>query len=186
MESDRFTRWRTRFTLRAANAVARLSRAPRKGASAPGSYDAVERVLVIELWNIGDVILAMPFLASLPSCFPRAKVTLLARTFAPELLDKSGLIDDFIPADLDWGYGWRLGWPHRVGRVWNIARELRRRKFDLVFSARQHARERVLVALSGAKRRVGFSFGVGDNALTDIVALPRSNRTSRCWSRASW
>src|SRR5258705_12838475 len=62
----------------------------------------IKSILVVELWNIGDVILAMPFLAQLRAAFPGAKITLLARPFAQELLEGSGLVDEFVSADLTW------------------------------------------------------------------------------------
>src|SRR5258705_2288404 len=60
------------------------------------------RILVIELWNIGDVVLAMPFLAQLRALFPRANVTMLAQPHARTILAGTGLVDDFIDTDLGW------------------------------------------------------------------------------------
>src|SRR5687768_5904928 len=71
-------------------------------ATAVGNHD-VRRILVVELWNIGDVVLLLPFLTQLREMFPGAAVTLLARPHARILLEGSGLVDEFIddedPAD---------------------------------------------------------------------------------------
>ncbi|HEX7595089.1 MAG TPA: hypothetical protein VF387_01975, partial [Gemmatimonadaceae bacterium] len=39
----------------------------------------IERVLVIEPWNIGDVVLATPLLIALRDQIPAARITMLAR-----------------------------------------------------------------------------------------------------------
>lgn len=134
----------------------------------------VSRILVIELWNIGDVILAMPFLARLRQIFPEASVTLLSRQFASDVLAGTGLVDDFIAADLAWAPADRVRLPRRVGRLLGAARALRRRKFDLAFSSRPHVRERVLMVLASADRRVGIAIGKADGLLTDPIPANRS------------
>src|SRR5882762_11436414 len=67
-----------------------------------GEHGKIERVLVIEPWNIGDVVLATPLLAKLRESFPNARIALLARGYARELLKDSGLVDEIIVADLPW------------------------------------------------------------------------------------
>ena len=114
------------------------------------------QILVIELWNIGDVILAMPFLAALRQHFPSSRIVLLSRGFARELLAGTGLVDEFLEAKLDWDDRNRGNFVLRLIRTIRTARVLRRRRFDLVFSARGHKRERILLALSGARQRVNL------------------------------
>src|ERR1700693_6502829 len=126
---------------------------------APLTPGAAKRILVVELWNIGDVILTLPFLAQLRAIFPEAEITLLAQRHAAEILAGTGLVDQFIEADLTWqlrrfnlfAYDW-------TGLV-RVTRMLRKRKFDLAFQCRPHVREYVLLALSGAPRRVGYARG---------------------------
>lgn len=161
---------RERLSVTGLNLFARIANrmgsqtAPRKSQD-----QKIARVLVLELWNIGDVILAMPFLAQIRRLFPRARVTLLARAFAPDLLGGTGLVDEFIVAELGWSHGSGDRLPNRIRNIWRVSRELRRKKFDIVFSSRLHIREHVLLALAGARRRVGFSFGGDDAALTDRI-----------------
>ena len=137
----------------------------------------VRRILVVELWNIGDVVLLLPFLTQLREMFPRASVTLLARPHARILLDGSGLVDEFIddeePAD-NWLSlnpflgGWR--------DLWRLRRRLRARNFDLAFQCRLHVREHVILAMSGARRRIGYAFGEGDRMLTDALEVGDPHR----------
>src|SRR4051812_38795881 len=93
--------FKKRLMLGALDLYARLTQ-PRGDAVGPASAQAIQRVLVIELWNIGDVILAMPFLAQLRASFPRAQVTMLARPHARTVLSGTGLVDEFIDTELGW------------------------------------------------------------------------------------
>lgn len=101
----------------------------------------VRQILVVELWNIGDVVLVLPFLAQLRAIFPGAAITLLARPHARVILEGTGLIDKFIddatPAD-NWLSlnpmlgGWR--------DLWRLRKRLREERFQLAFQCRLHAR----------------------------------------------
>lgn len=144
--------------------------------TAVGNHD-VRRILVVELWNIGDVVLLLPFLTQLRELFPDASVTLLARPHAKVLLEGTGLVDEFLddaaPAD-NWLSlnpllgGWR--------DLWVLRRQLRSRHLDLAFQCRLHVREHVILAMSGAKRRIGYAFGEGDRMLTDALEVGDPHR----------
>ena len=174
-ESQRIT-LSARLSGVAANAVARAARVFQRNRGSDVADRDVSRILVIELWNIGDVILAMPFLVALRARFPRAKIALLGRSFAPELLAGTGLVDEFILADLGWAPGHGARWLGRITAVWNVSRTLRRHHFDIAFSARRHRREHLLLSLSGARRRIGLSVDTADASLTDPVDIPAEGR----------
>ena len=154
--------------------VARLPEAPRLLASA----ESVQRILVIELWNIGDIVLAMPFLAQLRALFPAATITMLARPYARTVLEGTGLVDDFIDTELGWSERsvrhnpFAYHWTDLV----RIRRALKPRRFDLAFSSRMHVREHVVLVLSGTRRRVAFALGGGGRTLTDAIPVGDTNR----------
>jgi len=146
----------------------------------------LKRLLVVELWNIGDVILTMPFLAQLRAIFPDAETSLLARPYAAEILAGTGLVDHFIEADLTWkkenqrfnplAYDW--------GEIRRVVGALRTRKFDVAFQCRPHIREYALLALSGARRRVGWQRRGWDRALTDPISFADSDLQKKdAWLR---
>jgi ADP-heptose:LPS heptosyltransferase len=132
-----------------------------------------ERILVSELWHIGDVVIAMPFLMALREHFPGARITLLSKSHARETLADSGLVDDVIAFNLPWTFleedkrshgRWMLGIP-------GLVRRLRRERFDIAFDCSRDGRNHLLLFLSGAARRVGFAFGGGASLLTDAVPV---------------
>src|SRR6266545_1516795 len=157
--------------------AARLSRGSRRAATDVAGSD-VRRILVVELWNIGDVVLTMPFLAQLKVLFPRAKTTLLAQQHAKLLLEGTGLVDEFVEINLSSRDAWLTYNPfvYDWRELRRVRRELRERDFDLAFQCRTHIRERVLVALSGARRRVGFVFAARDRLLTDPITVDDPDR----------
>ncbi|MGK2963436.1 MAG: glycosyltransferase family 9 protein [Gemmatimonadaceae bacterium] len=138
--------------------------------------DPVDRVLVIELWNIGDVILTMPFLAQLRYVFPRARIALAAKSFADDLLSGTGLVDEIIVSDLSWRPSDSIGLRGKIFGLLQAGRALRALRFDIAFSGRDHLRERLLLGLSRARRRVAHSSSRGDSFLTDALPIASGPR----------
>jgi heptosyltransferase-2 len=131
--------------------------------------------LVIEPWNIGDVVLATPFLVELRRCLPDASVTILAQPHAAEILRGSDLVDEVLAYAIPWT---RQRGKYRLSRA--QAREfvqlqilLRRRRFDLTIDARGDIRSNLLAALTGAPRRIGYDSG-GGWMLTDALPFDQS------------
>ncbi len=141
---------------------------PRPATTAP-----VRNILVLEPWFIGDLVLATPILRALREKYPDARITLLGKQHAAELLENSGLVDDVIVFDLPWtaSGGTRKYDPRRYDLAqWKaLADDLRKRHFDLTIDARMDLRSNVVAFMSGAPRRVGFGFGGGSFLLTDAV-----------------
>jgi lipopolysaccharide heptosyltransferase II len=170
---------RKKIMLSALDLAARTtSRRSSAGSRSTAGPDRVQRILVVELWNIGDVVLLMPFLGRLRALFPRARVTLLGREHAKAILAGTGLVDEFVETDLGWtAESTRLNpLRYRWLELLRLRGELRKRNFDLAFSCRMHVREHLILALSGAHRRVAYSLGNGDRVLTDPIKVGEMNR----------
>src|SRR5688500_9048560 len=179
MAQSWFSTPKKRLMLAGLNLLARVGGRWLSGGAGPIQHpQARTRILVVELWNIGDVLLTMPFLAQLRVLFPGAEVTLLARPHARQLLAGTGLVDQFLETELGWtdarvrynpfAYDWR--------ELRRVRRQLRHREFDVAFQCRMHIREHFILALSGARRRVGYAFGGGDRVLTDPIPVEDPGR----------
>lgn len=141
------------------------------------NHDPVHGILVVELWNIGDVILAMPFLAQLRARFPGARITLLSAPHAELLLRGTGLVDEYVETTLGLGAeNERKGAVRKLAEIRRLSALLGKSDFDLAFQSRLHLREHVLLAESGAARTIGYSLGPGKSLLTDAVAVTDSDR----------
>jgi len=134
---------------------------------------APERILVSELWHIGDVVIAMPFLAALRALYPEAQITLLSKSHARDTLANTGLVDDVVAFDFPWTFldEDRRPTPKELLQIPAVIRQLRRAKFDLAFDCSRDGRNHLLLFLSGAARRIGFAFGGGDYLLTDALTV---------------
>ena len=148
--------------------LVRLTFPPQRPASR-----APERILVSELWHIGDVVIAMPFLAALRVLYPAAQITLLSKSHARDTLANTGLVDEVVSFDFPWTFLDEDRRPKlkELLQIPAVIRRLRRAKFDLAFDCSRDGRNHLLLFLSGAARRIGFAFGGGDYLLTDAVPV---------------
>ena len=129
-------------------------------------------VLVLEPWHIGDVVLATAFLDALRSALPDAKITVLGKSHAEELLRHSGLVDEMLVFDLPWTAKDGKYNPRRYEReaIRKLISRLRAARFDLTIDARMDLRSNLLTWLTKAPMRVGYAFGGGSFFLTHAVA----------------
>ncbi len=157
-----------------------------RGKRRPAPEGRPRRILVVELWGIGDVVLATPALAELRERFPGANISLLAKPHARELLDHSGLVDDVIAADFPWTAHtgkYALSRYHGA-KLMPVFRELRARRFDVSLDARRDVRSNFVTFLSGAARRIGYDFGGATGLLTDVVPSgPQDGHRIDDWMR---
>src|ERR1700694_5824894 len=147
----------------------------RRPSGAEGLPHSVERILVIEPWNIGDLILATPLLRDLRKRHPRAEICILAKSHARELLDRSGLVDEVIVCDLPWTADknkYRIS-GSVIKEMLRLVRMLRERHFDVTLDARMDIRSNLLAAMTGSAHRIGYDIGGGGWLLTDTLPSER-------------
>ncbi|HEY0944992.1 MAG TPA: glycosyltransferase family 9 protein [Opitutaceae bacterium] len=137
----------------------------------PTSSTARPRLLVSELWGLGDVVLALPFLQDASA---HADVTLLAKPHAGPLLHRFAPAVAHLPLVAPWtsfSGKYRLHrWPWRALRD-TVARLRSAPGFDLGVSARADPRDHALLALAGVRRKIGFP-RAGSRLLLDTPLLP--------------
>jgi heptosyltransferase-2 len=129
------------------------------------------RILVLESHLIGDQVLALPLLEALAAAYPQAELHVLANPWLQELVSPLPEHWVFHPCWIPWS-----SYDHRW-RTWRALcqtiRSLRRLQFDLALDVRGDLRNLVLLAATGAVRRVGFGAVSGGRAfLTDSLEAP--------------
>jgi heptosyltransferase-2 len=136
--------------------------------------EAVRNILVMEYWNLGDVVMQSPFLINLRNQYPNAHIVLLTSPKVLPLIDNQNFVDETIELRVPWAQHysrWRKYNP--FSRLWfslhRILQLLRARHFDLAFSARADLRDNFILWFINARRRVGYAFGGGGFFLTDMV-----------------
>lgn len=101
-----------------------------------------QKILIIRLSSLGDVVLTLPTLSALKTAWPGVHITLLVKkSFAPLFVGHPS-IDEIAVFENRGFWGW--------------VKEIRRRRFDLVVDLHGTFRSRVWSALSGAHRRVCY------------------------------
>lgn len=169
--------WKKRALLKAFDAVARpVSSVLLRDADKPGAE--VSKILVLELWHMGDVVLATSVLQSLRAMYPSARITLLGKQHAAEVLENSGLVDDVVVFDFPWTATSAKYSPSRYDThaIRAVIKRLRAEEFDLSIDCRMDLRSNALTKAIGAKRRIGYDFGGGAYLLTDAVPAPPADQ----------
>jgi len=135
------------------------------------------KLLVIELWGVGDLAIATPFLRQANEQFD---VTLLAKPFARDMQARFWPAIEVIPFNAPWTAFNRkydlASWPWR--NMISVGVRLRREKFDVALSARWDPRDHFLLRLTGATARLGFPRTGSQIFLTHPLAVAdrRSHR----------
>jgi heptosyltransferase-2 len=134
---------------------------------------AKQKMLIVELWGVGDLIIGTPFLQKVSEKYD---VTILAKPFAADLQARFWPTIKVIPFGAPWtafkfGQKYRLhAWPWRA--IFRVVRTLHREHFDVALSARPgDPRDHLLLRLSGAAVRLGFP-RVGSQVLLTRALVP--------------
>lgn len=105
-------------------------------------------ILVHSLVNLGDVLLTTSAIALLKREYPQARITMMARPMAKDILENNPVIDEVIIYDYK-------GKDKSIGKMLELVRVLRAKKFDLCISFDRKLRPALLCMLAGIGVRVG-------------------------------
>ena len=120
---------------------------------------AIERILLIRLRSIGDVVLTLPAVHAVRENFPNAKITFLTSKENTGLLQGFGEVDEVIALDRA---ALRTGNPVRVvPEIFGLLRRLRAGKFSLAVDFQGYGETAWLARLTGAPQRWGGVYSSG-------------------------
>ncbi len=128
-----------------------------------------KRVLLIQLGDIGDVVLSLPLVAAVQESFADVRVAMLVRDKATELARCCPLLEAVYSVAPQRGIG-------ELRQTVALARILRRQRFDWVVDLRTGTRGALLARLSGAPHRIAY-FEAGEflrNACFQHLIIPDS------------
>jgi len=121
-------------------------------------WPSVKRVLVVRLRSIGDTVLATPSLIALKRFLPEAQIDILLEDWVAPVLEEFDSLDDVLIAG--------RSTPERLRTV----RELRKRKYDVVFNLHGGTTSTFLTFASGARHRVGYREYRYSSRYTDLLS----------------
>jgi ADP-heptose:LPS heptosyltransferase len=120
------------------------------------------KLLVVEVWNLGDLAIATPFLRAASQ---RYDVTLLAKPYAMDMQRRFWPQIKICPFNAPWtgfSHKYRL-WRWPLMEILRVRRALAAEEFDIGISARRarlgaggDPRDHILLKLVGARERIGF------------------------------
>jgi ADP-heptose:LPS heptosyltransferase len=127
-------------------------------AGMPPGVNGIRKILIMELWGIGDVVMMSAILPSLRAAFPEAQICALVQEHGREVLQENTEIDRFFVFRFPWTAfrGKYLLWRWDWKGLFQLITTLRREQFDLVLDARADPRNDALLILMGGHRFRGW------------------------------
>lgn len=129
------------------------------------------KLLIVELWGLGDLVIATPLIRAAAQ---RYAVTLVAKPYAQGLRDRFWPEVEVVPFVAPWtaftGKYVLPRWPWRG--LFRLRRDLAKRRFDLGLSARWDPRDHLLLWLTNARERMGFPRMRSERFLTRPLERP--------------
>ena len=115
----------------------------------------MQRILVVRLSSIGDIVHALPAVAALGQSLPEAEISWAIESRYAELLQGNPFVSRVFPLDT---LGWRRRW--KSPGVWpelaRSARQLRSSKPGIALDFQGLVKSAVVARLSGSSKRIGF------------------------------
>ncbi len=127
-----------------------------------------QRILLLRLERVGDLIMVLDAIAMVRAMAPHAAIDLVVGSWNRALADLIPAVSTIESLDVPWlaREGSGLSWPALVGRT----KRWRAKHYDLAINFEPDIRSNFLLALSGARRTVGFRSGGGGAVLSDAIA----------------
>lgn len=141
-------------------------------------FASCRKILVLELWGLGDVVFAAPALMALSHGGDRT-VDLLAQPSSKPLLDLLGLGIRPVFFKFPWTqFGNKYNPIHYLRpSFWKLIFRLRSERYDLVLSVREDPRDAILARFIKPRHSLGFAaFGSG-LFLTSSIKAVRNHKT---------
>lgn len=112
------------------------------------------RILIVKLSSLGDVIHSLPFLAALRRKYPRAKIVWAAQPEFSHLIPGPPWVDEIVEFPRP-----SLKRPFRtLANLIRLRRRLLAENFDLSIDLQGLFKSALVVALSGSRKRLGVAF----------------------------
>lgn len=123
-----------------------------------------ERILLIRLKGIGDVILSTPLVRALRQAYPQAEIHFLTRSMAVPILRHNPYLNRV------WAHPDKTA---SVGEIYGFIRELRAARFDWVLDLAAEPRSAWLTLATGAPLRAGYAFRIRKWAFNHVIPKNR-------------
>lgn len=134
--------------------------------------EAFEKILIIEMFGIGDFVMASSTFRALRERYPLAKITLLAPPFFRDLAESCPYFDNIVFFECPWPA--QSVYKFNIKKLLKTIKCLRKEKFDIAIDLRGDLRNILFKFFLGAKFRAGYSIGAGSFLLTNKVPFDKN------------
>jgi lipopolysaccharide heptosyltransferase I len=127
----------------------------------------IEKILIIKLRAIGDVVLSTIVLENIRSAYPAARIDFLTEDYCKEVVLGNPILNQVIVYDKKY----KLGLPptKRVRENIKFISNIHNQAYDLVIDFFGNPRSAIITWFSGAKTRVGYNFRLRRLAYNKVV-----------------
>jgi ADP-heptose:LPS heptosyltransferase len=128
-------------------------------------------LLIIELWGLGDLVIATPFLRAASEKF---SVSLIAKPYAQDLQTRLWPGVEIIPFIAPWTAfqgKYRL-WKWPLPEMLRLRKQVAAQRFDVGLSARWDPRDHFMLRAMRVRKRLGFPRTQSQIFLTDTLTKP--------------
>lgn len=140
----------------------------------------VERVLLMNLAHIGDVLMTTPAIEAVRQAYPKAHLAFLAGPWSADLLKSNPFIDNLIIYPASWwdrslSQRWGLGYYLRLLHECScgpLVHLLREGRFDLSVNFKSFFQENLAVFAARIPCRLGYGIYGGGFLLTHCISFP--------------
>ncbi len=108
-----------------------------------------KRILVARTDRIGDVLLSTPALKALRMRYPTSYIAMMVSPYTRQIVEGNPYLDEVIVMD-------KRGRHRGMRKTWRLARDLRRRGFDVAVVLHPTVRVHLLCFLAGIRERIGY------------------------------
>ena len=140
----------------------------------------IRSILLIQLGDIGDVVLSFPVIRALRENFPAAKLIVAVRSKAEELIVDCPWVDEVISINKE-----QRKWYQELVYQKDFFLRLWKFNFDLAIDLRTGTRGAALALFSGARQRIGFYAFDGklwrNKLFTHLVAAQTDIHMAQCY-----
>ncbi|MBS1557916.1 MAG: glycosyltransferase family 9 protein [Bacteroidetes bacterium] len=146
-----------------------------------------ERILLIEPFQLGDVMSLTPLIAPLQTKYPNCKIYFFSKPHSVHLLKYDSRVSGVFTADFPWSdHGIKKSGIARWGRSFVHAWRLRIHRFDLGIDTRGDVRSQILLVLAGCKSRLGYTNYLHSNINLSGHLLTKQKDNSPFRHRYQW
>ncbi len=131
------------------------------------------KIGVLKPDNIGDAVLASPFIFELRKKYHKAVITGILSPAGARVLEGLGVFDSVLIVNAEWLKYKKTSWCRRWGSAALILQAVNKEKFDMLIGMRYRDRlSSLILSCAKAGKKIGYAVGGAGFGITDKVNLP--------------